>query len=169
MKTVWPVFEVFEGAESDIPKGYHRIRCHIIQDIKLGENFRRKAQYVAGGHTTNTPSSLTYSSVVSRYLVRIALKVSALNDLDIPACDIKGDYLTSECRERIYTISGAEFGREEGVIMIVNMDLYGLKSSGAAFRAKFSRVLYGLNYQTTKDDPDVWLRAGTKTDDTEYC
>ena len=43
MKTVRPAFEVFEGAESDITKGYQRIRCHIIWDIKLGGNFRRKA------------------------------------------------------------------------------------------------------------------------------
>ena len=43
MKTVWPAFKVFEGAESGIPKEYQRIRCHIIWDIKLGENFQRNA------------------------------------------------------------------------------------------------------------------------------
>ena len=105
MKTMRPAFKVFEGAESDIPNGYQKIRCHIIRDIKLGENLRRKAQYVSGGHTTTTPSSLTYLSVVSRYLLRIALTVAALNDLDILACDIKGDYLNAECRKIIYTIA----------------------------------------------------------------
>ena len=39
MKTVEPNFEVFERAEYDIPKGYQRIRCQIIWDMKLGENF----------------------------------------------------------------------------------------------------------------------------------
>ena len=60
MKTVRPFFEVVEGAESDIRKGYQRIRCHIRLDIKLGENFQGKARNVAGGHTTTTPSSLNY-------------------------------------------------------------------------------------------------------------
>ena len=48
----------------------------------------------------------------------IALKVAALNDLDILVCDIKGAYLTDECCKRIYNISGSELGSAEGVIMI---------------------------------------------------
>ena len=99
----------------------------------------------------------------------IALKVAALNDLDILVCDIKGAYLTDECRKIVYTIAGAEFGSEEEVIMILKMVLYELKISGAAFIAKLGRVLHGLNYRPTKSDPDVWLGAGTKTVGTEYC
>jgi hypothetical protein len=45
----------------------------MIFDIKLGENFRRKARYVAGRHTTDPTTSFTYSSVVSRESVQIAL------------------------------------------------------------------------------------------------
>ena len=45
--------------------GHQEIGLHMIFDIKLGENFRRKARMVAGGHTMKTPSSITYSSVVS--------------------------------------------------------------------------------------------------------
>ena len=74
--------------------------CHVIWDIKLGENFRRKARLVAGGHTTETPSSITYSSVVARDSVRIALSIAALNGLDILSCDIQNAYLTADCRER---------------------------------------------------------------------
>ena len=59
--------------------GYQKIRCHMIFYVKLGENFRRKARYVAGGHTTETPASLTYSSVVARDSVRIAFLLAALN------------------------------------------------------------------------------------------
>lgn len=42
--------------------GHHEIQCHIIFDVKM--DFTRKARFVAGGHTTETPSSLTYLSVV---------------------------------------------------------------------------------------------------------
>ena len=65
MKNVRIAFEVYEGKMEDLV-GYQKVRCHVIWDIKLGENFRRKARLVPGRHTTDTPSSLTYSSVVSR-------------------------------------------------------------------------------------------------------
>jgi hypothetical protein len=40
-------------------------------DIKM--DFTRKACFVAGGHVTNPPSNITYSSVVARDSIRIAL------------------------------------------------------------------------------------------------
>ena len=65
---------------------------------------------VAGGHITASPSSITYSSVVSRYSVRIALTIAALNDLSILGCDIQNAYLTAPCREKIWTTVGPKFG-----------------------------------------------------------
>ena len=44
--------------------------------------------------------------------------------------------------------------------MIVKMDIYGLKSSGAAFRDKIANVLYEINYRPSRTDPDVWMRPG---------
>ena len=40
----------------------------MIFDVKI-EDFRRKARLGAGGHMTDTPKYMTYSSVVSRYTV----------------------------------------------------------------------------------------------------
>ena len=57
----------------------------MIFDIKMNENFRRKARMVAGGHMTETPTSITYSSVVSCDSVRILLTIAALNGLDVLA------------------------------------------------------------------------------------
>ena len=90
---------------------------------------------VAGGHMTTLPSSLTYSSVVSRDSVRIALTIAALNGLSTLACDIQNAYLTAPCREKIWTTAGPEFGSEKGKNMLVVRALYELKSSRAAFRA----------------------------------
>ena len=61
-----PDFELFEGNKDNIPIGYHQIECHIIFDIKLGENSRRKARLVGGGQKMVAPASITYSYVVSR-------------------------------------------------------------------------------------------------------
>jgi hypothetical protein len=48
MKNVRPAFEVWEKGVDDIPPGYQKINCHLILDVKMGENFRRKARFVAG-------------------------------------------------------------------------------------------------------------------------
>ena len=167
MKNVRPAFEVHEGKVEDLI-GYQKVDCHIIWDIKLGENFRRKARLVAGGHKTDVPSSITYSSVVSRDSVRIALTIAALNGLDILACDIQNAYLTADCREKIYVIAGPEFGSEQGAILIVRKALYGLKSSGAAFRSLLASVIWDMGYRPSKADPDVWLKPATKGNGFKY-
>ena len=60
----------------------------MIFDIKMDRRFTRKELYGAGGHTTDPPSSITYSSVVYRYSVRIAFTIAALNGVEIRAADI---------------------------------------------------------------------------------
>jgi hypothetical protein len=168
MRNVRPAFEKWEESEKDLPVGYQKIKCHFVFDIKMGENFRRKARLVANGNETEAPPTITYSSVVSRDSVRIALLIAALNDLKLLSCDIQNAYLTADCRERIYCIAGPEFGSDAGSIMIIRKALYGLKTSGAAFRAHLAETLFELNYTPTKGDPDVWIRPGIKSDGFEY-
>jgi hypothetical protein len=168
MANVRIAFEKFKGEKKDLPPGYQEIKCHMIFDVKLGENFRRKARYVAGGHMTEPPASITYSSVVSRESVRIALLIAALNDLDVMSADIQNAYLHAPCRERIWVRAGKEFGDMEGSVMLVVRALYGLKSSGAAFRSMLADRLYDIGYRPTKGDPDVWIRPAVKGDGFEY-
>ncbi|KAI2513146.1 Reverse transcriptase (RNA-dependent DNA polymerase) [Fragilaria crotonensis] len=79
-----------------------------------------------------------------------------------------GDFERLDCREKIYIIAGPEFGSEEGSIMIIRKALYGLKSSGAAFRAHHAETLYDLSYLPSKADPDVWIRSAVKENGFEY-
>ena len=148
--------------------GYQQISGHIIFDVKLGENFRRKARYVADGHKTEIPSSVTYSSVVSRESVRICLTIAALNGLDILTADIENAYLTAPCREKCWLRAGPEFGSDEGKVMIVKRALYGLKSSGAAFRSFLATRLDEIGFVPSEADPDVWLRRSAKPDGEQY-
>ena len=62
MEAVCIAFKVI-GEDEPLP-GYQEITCHLIFTIKM-EDFRRKARYVAGGHRTDAPATLTYASVVS--------------------------------------------------------------------------------------------------------
>jgi hypothetical protein len=167
MATVRVAFEEID--EGGIPRGYTHIDCHMIFDIKLGENYRRKARFVAGGHKTGAPSSITYASVVSRDSVRICLLVAALNGLDVLSCDIKGAYLTAPAREKVVTTAGPEFGPElEGKMLRITRALYGLKSAGAAFRAHLAEHLHSMSYRPSYADPDVWMRPAIKRNGDRY-
>ena len=134
----------------------------MILDVKMGENFRCKARFVTGGHTTETPMSLTYSSVVSRDSVRIIPLTAALKGLQVMACDIQNAYLTTNCLEKIGTYAGPEFGSERGQPMIIMKALYGLKSSGTALRAHLAETLHDISFKPTKADPDVWIHPAVK-------
>ena len=167
MKKIREAFQKYDGNPHELI-GYQQITTHFIFDIKMGEGFRRKARLVADGHKTKTPASVTYSSVVSRDSVRICLLVAALNDLDIESADIENAYLTAPCREKCWTIGGDEFGSDAGSAFIIVKALYGLKSSGAAFRAFLAETLDEIGFKSSEADPDVWLRAAVKADGEEY-
>ncbi len=56
-----------DGARHDkVPElhGFQEITCHLIFDVKM--DFTQKARFVTGGHITETPVGICYSSVVSR-------------------------------------------------------------------------------------------------------
>jgi hypothetical protein len=118
MKNTRPAFESWEKPADNIPPGYQQIKCHLIFDVKMVENFRRKACFLAGGHMTKVPETLiTCSSVVSRDSACIALTIAALNDFQVMACDIQNAYLTADCREKIWIVAGSElseFGSDAG-------------------------------------------------------
>ena len=91
-----------------------------------------------------------------------------MNELDILACDTQNAYLTAKRRELIWTVTGPECGSEQGSIMVVKMALYGLKSSGAAFRSNLAGIINDIGYTTSKAYPDVWMRAAIRLDGMEY-
>jgi hypothetical protein len=131
LKNVQIAFKFLEEGEA-APIGYKKIPCHIIFDVKM--DFTRKARFVAGGHKTDPPTTLTYSSIVSRDSVRIAFLLAALNDLKVLAADIGNAYINADAREKVYFVAGDEFGFSlKGRNVIIVKALYGLKSSGAAW------------------------------------
>ena len=104
----------------------------------------RKAQFVAGGHLTEAPPpSITYLSVVSRDSVRLAFLIPALNaDSEIVAFDVGN--------------AGLEFGLRQGTVIKVVQALYGLKSSGAAWKSMFNNTILNMRFVETVADPDVY-------------
>jgi hypothetical protein len=143
--------------------GFQEIRCHVTSDVKM--DFTCKARFAAGGHTTDTPASITYSSVVSRGSVHLAFLIAGLNDLDVLAGDVTNAYLNASCREKIWFEGRVETGEDRGKVLIVTRALYGPKLSGAAWRADLAATLRDLKFTSTQADPDVWIRnSGTHYD-----
>ena len=119
MKNVRIMFKKYDGKQSEIPSNYTKINCHLIFELKMGENFRRRSRMVAGGHVNDVPSSITYYCVVLRDSAQILFMIALLNYLKVLSCDIQNAYLTAPTREKIWTIDGPEFGSEKGCIMMV--------------------------------------------------
>ena len=139
----------------------------MIFDIKI-EDFRRKEMLMAGGHMTETPKCQTYSSVVSRETVRIALTIAALNDLEVKAGEIMNAYLTAPITEKLLTVIGKEWGPDAGKKAIIVRALYGLKSSGAAFRKHLADCMRVLGYKSCPSDHDLWYKAEVDFDGDKY-
>ena len=70
-------------------------------------------------------------------------------------------YITAPCRKKIWTTLGREFGDDCGWKAIVVQALYGLKSSGAAFRAHLAGCMHDMGYVSCPADPDLWLKEQT--------
>ena len=165
MQNVYVAFDI--RSESQPPPGYCLIPHRIIFEIKM--DFTRKARLVAGGHKTDPPAQLTYSSVVSCESVRIGFLMAAMYDLEPLAADIGNAYLNAPTKEKYYIVTGPEFGPlEQGRIAIIVHALYGLKSSGAMWRTHFAGTLRDMDFQSSLADPDVWLKASTLPSGEEY-
>jgi hypothetical protein len=105
------------------------------------EDFRRKARFVAGGHTTDAPHVMTYASVFSRESVSIALTLAALNDLYVMMGDIDNAYLTAPITEKFWTVLGPEFADNAGKRALIVRAIYVLKSAGAALMNHLSSCM----------------------------
>ena len=148
--------------------GHKEIQVKMVFDVKM--DFTRKARLVAGGHLTDhVPSSLTYSSVVTRDSVRLAFLIAELNQLEVLAGDISNAYLNAPCKEKIWFLGGDDVGKEDqGKVCVMVRALYGLKSSGASWHATLAELLRNLGFEDTKADPDVWRRPSVKENGDAY-
>ena len=166
MKNSKVAFELL-GRGDKAPVGFKEITCHLIFDIKL--SMERKARYVAGGHLTDVPSHMTYSSVVSRDTVRIGFLIAALNGLEILAGDIQNAFLSAPTKEKVFFYAGDEWKADKDRIVVVVRALYGLKSSALQFRNYLAETLANkLGFKSSLADPDLWYKPTTAPDGFEY-
>jgi len=134
----------------------------------------RKLDMSLAATKLTTPKVMTYSSVVSRESMQIALFLAALNDLGVCLTDIGNAYLMAPTTECCYVLVGDEFGPElKGCILKIVWALYGLKSAGASFHAHLASILqHVMGFMPCEADPDVWMHLAKKPDGTpinKFC
>ena len=104
MRNVRIAFEEFSRPISQILHGFKKFNFHLLFEVKLNENFRRKARFIANGHRIKSPKSFSYSTVVSHDSVRIIVILAALNNLQVISCNIENVYIATPCRESYITL-----------------------------------------------------------------
>ena len=163
-------FELIDNDATPLP-GSKLINYHVIFDVK--HDLTRKARLVAGGHLNKqVPSYVTYSSVVTKESIRLCFLLAALNDLEVTVGDIGNAYLNAKPREKCYVTITDSFlfgpscvGRKAQIVRA----LYGMKSSGAAWRELFASVLHNiLKFDNSMADHDVWLKPDVDNGDNKY-
>jgi hypothetical protein len=147
------------------PPTFQEMRCHMLYDVKM-ENFQLEAHLVAGVHMTKVSSAtMTYASVVSRELVRIALTLAALNDLEVKTADIDNAFLTAPIREKIWCTLGPEFGEDAAKRAIIVRALDGLKTAVPSFCSRLNVCMRHLGWESCKADHNVWFKPKVRKDD----
>ena len=143
-----------EGKPASV--GWTQANGNIVFDVKMG--FTRKSIWVKDGHMTVHPEHSTFSGVVSRESVRIALTYAKLNGLDVTESDINNYYLQASSSETHYVICGSTFGRDNiGKVTLICCAMYVGKSSGADFWKHLRSCMTHLGFTSFKADPDIWM------------
>ena len=128
----------------------------IVFDVK--QSLKRKARIVARGDMTDPPCEAVYSRVASLQSLRIVCLLTELNGLKLTGGDVGNAYLEACTSEKVCVCAGPEFGPLEGHLLVIKKALYGLRTSGARFHAKFADTLRDLGFTPTYADPNVWIR-----------
>jgi hypothetical protein len=130
----------------------------MIFDVNM-DVLRRNERCVADGHITDTSHAMTFANVVSRESVRIALKLAALNDLDVKMSDIENAYLTSPITEKVWTVLVPELGDDAGKRALIVRALFGIKSDCTAFRNHLAECMKHLGWNPCHSDRNLWMKA----------
>ena len=111
----------FLDRDDHAPVGNNDITCHLILDVKM--DLIRKSRYVSGDHITDLPSPMIYASVVSRDIVLLAFRITALNDLNILAGDIQKAYFNDPKNRKYVSTLEMNVNLTKGKLLLL-LELY---------------------------------------------
>ena len=146
------------------PKGYKWIPLHFVFDVK--HDGTRKARLVAGGNVISTPDCSLYASVVKTENVRALLTVAAHLNLEVMTGDVSGAYLNAKAEEKVCSNALDNNGVRTHEFVIIEGNLYGLRSAASAWWTHFAGTLRSLGFRNAYADSNVWFKARLLQDGT---
>jgi hypothetical protein len=135
---------------------YQFAKLTMIFEVK--QDGQRKARLVAGGHMVKLRGISSRSTVVKGISVRLLDLIAHRDGLRTLCGDIGNGFITADCFEKIYSITGLEFGEREDSVMLFAKAIYGLRSSSHAFRATFANFLQQEGFFPTHYGHNFWMR-----------
>ena len=99
--------------------------------------------------------TITFSSIVSRETVRIALMIATLNDLEVKLGNSLNAYIQAPVTEKVWTTLVPKLGKDAQKTALIVRALYGLKLAGAAFRSHLAKCMESSGYQSCKAHLDL--------------
>ncbi len=103
---------------------------------------------VSGGYLMDAHDHDIYSSKVkgiSGMLLYVIAHKSGMRQL---CGDVGNAYINAFTNEKVYAHAGPEFGTKEGITVIINRALYGLKTSNDRWYVHFADTLRRLGFNS---------------------
>jgi Reverse transcriptase (RNA-dependent DNA polymerase) len=108
---------------------------------------------VADGHLMTMLVDSVYSGVVSAlHGIRLLVFLAELNSLQTWSTDIGNPYLEAKMKEKVYFVTGPEFGDLAGHTLIIIKALYGLQTSGACWHDRFADCLCDMDFVPSRQN-----------------
>ena len=131
--------------------------------------FALKAIWVKDSHWTPDLLTSSYTGVLSREYVSIALNHADLLGIKTMAADIRNAYLQASSYDMDYIICVPEFGIDNvGRVALIQQSLYVGKVSGRDFWLHLLKCMDEIVFESSKSDPDVLFRASKSKNGDDY-
>eukprot|EP00957_Ditylum_brightwellii_P121016 9229095-Ditylum_brightwellii.AAC.2 len=99
-----------------------------------------------------------YSSTVKSISVQLLHVISHKASLEQLCGDIGNAFPNTFTNEKVFVgMTGPEFGKYEGMCIIIRKALYGLCSSSERFRSHLADTLRSFGFKQTRFDNNVWI------------
>ena len=134
----------------------------MIFDIKLDTRFTQKERSVAYRQKVDTPSYMTYTSILLRYGVRIVLMLASLNVLCVKCDEVQNAYLDTIPKERVWFWDGQEFSIHK-IKVFFSQEIVWFKGRGISLGIRSQKKIKYLGFNLYKYYKDLWMRKAVDT------
>ena len=129
----------------------------------------RKSRCTAGGHLTDVPTYMTYSSVVVCDTVHIVFLIAALKNLDVLSGDIQNAFLEYPTKSKIFFYSGDECKADKDkVFYFFQSTLWSQIFISAVTEFLGGNLRQQSRLKSSLDEPDLWYKPMTGVDGFSY-